>query len=56
MIECFQRIFNFFAPEDMKKLSTKVAHDRPQFFFQYSDRPRNRNPVPPKPLTAGLGI
>jgi len=49
-----------FDPENMKKLPSKVAHNRPQLFFyvlaRLPKRPRNRNPVPPKALNAGLGI
>ena len=29
----FLRILNFFCPENMKKPSSKVAHNRPNFFF-----------------------
>ena len=31
----------FFAPENMKKTSSKVAHNWPQFFFQYCQRAQN---------------
>ena len=41
-----------FAPENIKKLPSKVAHNRPQLFFsvlaRLPKRPKNRNPVPPK--------
>ena len=43
---------NFFAPENMKKPPSKVAHNRPRPFFsvlaRLPKRPKNRNPVPPK--------
>ena len=29
----FKNLIYFFAHENMKKPSTKVAHNRPQFFF-----------------------
>ena len=41
----------FFAPENLKKPPSKVAHNQPPtFFFQYvlarlPKRPKNRNPV-----------
>ena len=35
-IQCFYESFNiFFAHENMKKPASKVAHNRPEFFFQY---------------------
>ena len=41
-----------FDPENMKKLPSKVAHNRPPTFFyvlaQLPKRPKNRNPIPPK--------
>ena len=50
---------HFFDPENIKKLPSKVAHNRPTFFMYalawLPKRPRNRNPVAPKAL-AGLGI
>ena len=34
ILQYFQRFFKiFFAPENMKKLSSKVAHNRPKLFF-----------------------
>ena len=40
----------FFDPEKMKKLPSKVAHNRPLTFFsvlaRLPKRPKNRNPVP----------
>ena len=40
------------APENTKKLHTKVPHNRPQTFFLVMaclpKRPQNKNPVPPK--------
>ena len=39
-------------PENMKKMRSKVAHNRPPTFFyvlaRLPKRPRNRNPIPPK--------
>jgi hypothetical protein len=38
MLRCniFKNLLNiFFAHENMKKTPSKVAHNRPQFFFQY---------------------
>ena len=41
-----------FAPENMKKQPSKVAHNQPPTFFyvlvRLPKRPKNRNPVPPK--------
>ena len=41
-----------FAPENMKKHTSKVAHNRLRTFFSVlaclPKRPKNRNPVPPK--------
>ena len=41
-----------FDPENMKKKTSKVAHNRLSTFFyvlaRLPKRPRNRNPVPPK--------
>ena len=41
----------FFAHKKLKKLPSKVAHNRPRFFLGLAwlpKRPKNRNPVPPK--------
>jgi hypothetical protein len=32
----------FFLPENMKKLPTKVAHNRPKLFFQYCQTAQNQ--------------
>jgi hypothetical protein len=57
---CFQKKKNFFCPENMKKLPSKVAHNRPQTLFsvlaRLPKRPKKRNPLPPKAPNAGLGI
>ena len=48
----------FFAPENMKKPPSKVAHNRPPLFFSVLARlpkqPKNRNTVPPKARTGYL--
>ena len=48
----FSKIFFFFAPENMKKTHSKVAHNRPKLFFSVlawlPKRCKNRNPEPPK--------
>ena len=45
-------------PENMKKTPKKVAHNRPQIFFQYlpgcPNGPKTKIPYPQKPLNAGL--
>ena len=42
----------FFAPENMKNPPSKLAHNRPRIIFfstgPAAERPKNRNPVPPK--------
>ena len=47
-----KKINIFFAPENMKKPPSKVAHNRPRTFFsvlaRLPKRPKNRNLVPPK--------
>ena len=49
----------FFAPENMKKPPSKIAHNRPKTFFSVLARlpkqPQNRNPIPSKAPGAGLG-
>ena len=49
----FLKKFNFFVVlENMKKIPSKVAHNRLRLFFsvlaRLPKRPKNRNPVPPK--------
>ena len=50
----------FFAPENKKKLPSKVVHNRPRIFFLYwpscPNCPKTEIPCPQKPLNAGLGI
>ena len=43
---CFLKKFNIlYAPENMKKTASKVAHNGPKFFFQYCQLAQNQ----PKP-------
>ena len=53
-----EKILIFFAPENMKKPPSKVAHNRP--FFLYCpgcpNGPKTDIPHHQKPLNAGLGI
>ena len=35
-----KKINLFFAPENMKKLLSKVAHNHPNFFFSIANRPK----------------
>jgi hypothetical protein len=44
-----------FAPENTKKNTSKVAHNRPPSFF-FSNGPKTEIPYHQKPLNAGLGI
>ena len=53
------KFFNFFVPENMKKLPSKIAHNRPNFFFsvlaRLTKRQKTEIPYHQKPLNAGLG-
>ena len=40
-LQCFQKTFkNFFDPEKVKKLASKVAHNQPNLFFTVQPRPQ----------------
>jgi hypothetical protein len=47
-----KKFFFKLHPDNMKKMPSKVAHNRPPNFFsilaRLTKRPENRNPVPPK--------
>jgi hypothetical protein len=55
----FSKTF-LFAPENMKKLPLKAAHNQPHFFFSTAARlpkwPKTEIPYHQKPFNAGLGI
>ena len=45
-----------FDPKNMKKLPSKVAHNRPPTFFYVPNGAETEIPYHQKPLNAGLGI